>query len=174
MTYAPWLLTMGALLALFAAVYLLTFVVRARHSVERDAIRYQLFAARDKLYLAAADGRMPEDVFRKARDSINVVLRGSEIAGAAVFFYAIRMGGPSLDEFVQRLPEEARQPYLDVMSDVGHAILALLTLNSRFVRIERWLRRTAKAEAGRSQRVERAIDEIQRLRSTFGESAHAL
>lgn len=167
------ILLLAGALPLFC--YLLTVAVRQYRSIKRDAILFRLFAARDKLYLAASDGLIDarSDAFRQMRDSINFLICRSDEAGAIQFFVTVatRKQEP-LDSLVERLPQKARAPYVDILLEVGKTVHDLFVFNSRILRVWYALNRIAKVGDGVPRRttvvqLEQRIGEAERLRGRF-------
>jgi hypothetical protein len=168
---------------LFFASYLLALAVRYRRVAHRDAIRFRLFAARDRLYLAAADGLVPVEgeLFQQLRFVINFVIRESDGAGFNEFFPLF--GAPNedskasttLEARIAQLPAPARAVYIDILKDALFATHDLFMLNSRLARLFRFLKRMAtkmdqaadEHPVTTARQLEHSMQEVQQLSVTF-------
>lgn len=180
-TQATALVVLLVATAFFIACYLLSVAQDYRRAIARDAIRYRLFAARDKLYLAAADGRLPVDgeMFQGLRDAINFMIRECDVAGFTeyipLFIGQTEKGDDdavaAMQHKLEQLPMPARVVYIEIVKDVHFALHDFLMLNSRIARLFNFLKHMAnrmdEASAERpvttARRLERKLQEVDRL-----------
>jgi hypothetical protein len=180
------ILVLLAAIALVFACYLLTVAIRYKRALAREVVRYRLFDARDKLYLAVADGLLPVEssLFQDTRRLINFLVREGDGAGfkefSPIFLRKDDDESFSMKDHITQLPGPARVVFLDILTDVVRAMYDLFMLNSRLARLFVFLKRTAtkmdQAAAEHpvttARRLEQNIEEVEELSVTFRSAAY--
>ena len=115
---------------LLAALFLLNRAQRAKRELQRDELRFRLFAARDALYAAVARGEVPVDGrdFTRLRDVINGVLVMNRELDLSLVLHAFNKAGGSK-------PDEWDAPVAEaIWRKVAVIVLEVCSHNSRLVR----------------------------------------
>lgn len=133
----------GAVMGLATASLSLHYALRFRAEAKRDAIRFRFFAARDRLYMAAANGLIPveSEAFIGLRDALNDTLRDDALMGATEFawFFLTPDGDNEAtkrhrETILGPLSEQGRAEFRDISKEMVGAIIALAKANSRIFR----------------------------------------
>lgn len=160
---------LAAAVVLFFSFYILAVSSAAYRATKRDGFRFRLFAARDKLYIAAINGLLPVDseAFVRLRDTINFFIRESNRAGAIEFFICVGTHetdrGSALIQQIEQLPPEARGAYLEIVEMMATSLRGIFETNSRVARLFNWLNRIANSE----KKSERTSDTIRLKQSVY-------
>jgi len=138
-----WLEGLGALIALTTACAILPGVVRFRKSVRQSQARFRLYGARDRLYLAAANGLIPVDseAFRVVSNGIVALIREADSLGIGLYermHYPaglnVEGNGKLFGSLLMPLSRQGRQECIGVVIESYAALLSLMQINSRLVR----------------------------------------
>lgn len=138
-----WLHGTLSLLLLAGACVLVSIAAELRRSVRRTQLKFALYAARDRLYLAAAKGilsvRTP--LFRLLRDGIAGSIRYAERFGPEELELLTGASTPAtggttsqLVDAMMNLSDEAREETIAIAMTMLDSSLKLMRLNSRLVR----------------------------------------
>ena len=136
-----WIDGLMALVGLGLAACILVVTVSLSTGLRRTKAKFELYAARDQLYLAASDGLIPVDskMFKMLRNGIVQVTRYADQLGVPNY---VRMRGRASEQEMSRfmdrlmaLSPAGRVECARIGVKVNSALLSLMMLNSRFVRI---------------------------------------
>lgn len=179
------LAVLATAIVLFFACYALAAATRAYNSVRRDRVRMDLWAARNKLYLAAANDIVDprSATFARVTDIIGAIIPQLDAPGWLVFFALEGAKQKPTDnvsrestEQMQELSSEARAVYLEVLGEVVASLRTTFEINSRIVRFYYWLG-TLQSTAAKPgvdcelQHREHSVDEVSRLYGLLRASA---
>lgn len=178
MTHEPdiYVVAVAAAAALFVGVCAVEVALQLRRSVERDRLRFRLFAARQRLFLAARRGLVPvaSPAFQGLRAFINVTLRENDVVGAEAYVRLFHpKPGRSNGLLFEGLSEGGVAELNDILLEVGTTMLELYRFNSRAVRFLYWLTTTAARVSSRDpvRQYEAVKHQVEEVRATVAQAA---
>lgn len=131
-----------ALLVLCLTLRVVASADRVHKDIMRDRVRFMLFAARDRLYVAAARGTIPVEsrAFQEIRSALNHLIRGNKSFGFVALMSCLKMSRTDTEGdfgkafFLYELTPEGVDEATEILVFTGEALIEAAAVNSNLSR----------------------------------------